>query len=107
MNLPKPPTEDFGQTLGKWGMSHGFYLVLPILGPCSGRDFIGLVVDGLTNPIWWFLLPYEAISAAAFEKENNYSLNLRWVEGIEDSTLDWYIATCNMYFQYRNARVAE
>lgn len=42
--------EDFGQTLGSWGLGHGFYLVLPLLGPSSARDGVGRVVDMFTDP---------------------------------------------------------
>lgn len=41
---------DFGQTMGKWGAGHGFYLVLPIMGPSSLRDGTGRVVDTFTDP---------------------------------------------------------
>jgi len=37
--------EDFGQTLGYYGCGPGFYLVIPILGPCNGRDAAGKIVD--------------------------------------------------------------
>lgn len=40
-------TEDFGQTLGHWGMAHGPYIVLPIFGPSNLRDTTGLVVDSV------------------------------------------------------------
>lgn len=43
--------EDFGQTLGSWGVGDGFYIVWPILGPSSLRDSVGLVGDYFTNPI--------------------------------------------------------
>ncbi len=43
--------EDFGQTLGYWGIGIGPYLVLPILGPSSLRDTIGLIGDFKTNPL--------------------------------------------------------
>lgn len=43
--------EDFGQTLGYWGVGDGPYLVLPILGPRTTRDTGGLVVDFLTDPV--------------------------------------------------------
>lgn len=43
--------EDFGQTLGHYGMTSGAYLILPILGPSSTRDFGGLLVDKSVNPI--------------------------------------------------------
>lgn len=43
--------EDFGQTLGYWGIGDGPYLVLPILGPSNLRDTVGLFVDFKTDPI--------------------------------------------------------
>ncbi len=42
--------EDFGQTLGVWGISSGPYLVLPLLGPSSARDAVGRVADEFTEP---------------------------------------------------------
>jgi len=45
--------EDFGQTLGYWGLGSGPYLVLPIVGPSSFRDAGGLIVDVATNPATW------------------------------------------------------
>lgn len=50
MGLEQKP-EDFGQTLGYWGMSSGPYLVLPFLGPSTVRDGIGLVPDMPLDPI--------------------------------------------------------
>ena len=49
MELPKH-YEDFGQTLGVWGFSEGYYIVLPFLGPSTVRDTFGLVGDFYTNP---------------------------------------------------------
>ncbi len=50
LGLPKHD-EDFGQTLGYWGVGSGPYLVLPLLGPSSLRDAGGLVVDYSINPV--------------------------------------------------------
>jgi phospholipid-binding lipoprotein MlaA len=44
--------EDFGQTLGYWGIGTGPYIVLPLLGPTTLRDSVGLVVDSRIDPIW-------------------------------------------------------
>ncbi len=44
--------EDFGQTLGVWGMGPGNYLVLPFFGPSTVRDTIGLPLDLAASPIW-------------------------------------------------------
>lgn len=44
--------EDFGQTLGYWGIGSGPYLVLPFIGPSSVRDGIGFWIDYLIDPVW-------------------------------------------------------
>lgn len=43
-------SEDFGQTLGKWGLGPGPYLVLPLLGPSNARDAAGRVLDTQASP---------------------------------------------------------
>lgn len=50
MNLPSYK-EDFGQTLGVWGFGPGPFIVLPLIGPSSGRDTVGLVGDWFTDPV--------------------------------------------------------
>jgi phospholipid-binding lipoprotein MlaA len=50
VDLPKH-NEDFGQTLGFWGVPAGPYLVLPLIGPSSPRDAVGFVGDALLNPL--------------------------------------------------------
>lgn len=52
--LPERP-EDFGQTLGYWGMESGPYLMLPFLGPSNPRDFGGFATDLLVLPSAWDL----------------------------------------------------
>ena len=51
MGLEKNEKEDFGQTLGAWGVSSGPYIVLPFLGPSTLRDAPSRVVDNYANPI--------------------------------------------------------
>lgn len=50
MNLPKSEGEDFGQTLGAWGLGTGPYLVLPFFGPSNLRDGSGMPVDWYSDP---------------------------------------------------------
>lgn len=50
VDLPKHK-EDFGQTLGYWGVPSGSYLVLPFFGPSSPRDAFGIVGDAALNPL--------------------------------------------------------
>ncbi|WP_233998852.1 VacJ family lipoprotein [Microbulbifer pacificus] len=51
MGLEPNDGEDFGQTLAVWGVSSGPYVVLPMLGPSTVRDFPGEVVQWYTNPL--------------------------------------------------------
>lgn len=53
-DLPERP-EDFGQTLGYWGVKSGPYLMLPFMGPSSPRDFSGFVSDNVLLPSAWDL----------------------------------------------------
>jgi len=52
LNMPSYK-EDFGQTLGVWGVESGPYLVLPFFGPSSGRDGVGVVVDWFIDPLYF------------------------------------------------------
>jgi phospholipid-binding lipoprotein MlaA len=52
-SLAEVPPADTGQTFAKWGLSHGFYLVIPVVGPRSLRDTIGLVSDYALYPVTW------------------------------------------------------
>jgi phospholipid-binding lipoprotein MlaA len=69
MNLPKR-REDFGQTLGYWGVNSGPYLVLPFFGPSSVRDGIGLVADSTIE----YELYYDNMSLA--HNRGMYSLKI-------------------------------
>lgn len=49
---------EFGQTLGRWGVGPGMYVVIPLLGPSSARDGAGLAADVAMHPSIWFPTPY-------------------------------------------------
>ena len=90
--------EDFGQTLGWWGVGSGAYLVLPILGPSSVRDGIGRVPDALLQPGSWFLLPIQLINLRALLHND--------IQELRSASLDYYVSVRNVYLQYRRAAVA-
>lgn len=52
MGMPKH-NEDFGQTLGAYGVGTGPYVVLPLLGPSTLRDTVGIVADTYVDPIYY------------------------------------------------------
>ncbi len=92
--------EDFGQTLGWWGVPTGPYLMLPLLGPSSVRDGFGYLVDTpLRVTTWlWFLRPPELI--------NSRALLLDDIRELRRASLDYYVSVRNAYTQFRRAQVA-
>ena len=99
--------EDFGQTFGKWGIGHGFYIVWPILGPSSLRDSFGMLGDYALKPVS-YISPYEAgIGIWAVDNINDYSFRLGDYEALKDAALDPYEAFRNAYIQYRRNQVAK
>lgn len=88
--------EDFGQTMGTWGVNEGDYIVLPILGPSTSRDAMGAVVDFFTTP------PIVGAVAAA-DKRARLDKDL---ESIEKTSVDHYSAVRSLYLQNRRYEVA-
>ncbi len=99
--------EDFGQTLGAWGVDPGFYIVLPLFGPSTARDSVGMVGDWFLNPVR-YVNPDEAVIAISAGKIiNKRSFNLGEYESFKSSSLDPYVAMRDIYLQYRKKQVQE
>lgn len=104
--LPKHE-EDFGQTLGVWGVKSGSYLVLPIFGSSTVRD-------GLARPVDWYVDPINGIESARVE---NSARALRlvddraaWLDSthlLEDAALDPYQFARDAYLQRRESRIRD
>ncbi len=98
--------EDFGQTLGRYGMGPGFYIEWPILGPSSPRDTIGLFADFLLDPITYLVPDFETdVAVNAGWKVNDTSLSLGEYEDLIESAVDPYVAVRNAYYQHRKAQI--
>ncbi|MHC4845122.1 MAG: MlaA family lipoprotein [Planctomycetota bacterium] len=93
--------EDFGQTLGYWGIAPGAYITLPFWGPSNGRDTIGFVVD-------WFT-PYSVSHILVFSADavNDRSQNIQRLVDLRAAALDWYVFVRNAYSQSRAALIAD
>lgn len=121
------PEEDFGQTLGFYGVKPGPYLVLPLLPPFTVRDFTGFLGDIALNPINWLVAPILEVkgvpSVIAHKNRmtssviqtgsrvgeiiNERSRNLEKFQGVEEATLDLYTAVRNAYLQKRARAILE
>ncbi|MBE9487132.1 MAG: VacJ family lipoprotein [Desulfuromonadales bacterium] len=100
--------EDFGQTLGYYGAGHGFYLVLPVLGPSSLRDTTGGLVDTVLDPFWYAdLTTMEHLGAKVFKVTNGLSLDKDTYESIVRDSLDPYLFVRAAYAQRRAAQVGK
>ena len=103
--LANIPPADTGQTFAKWGIGHGAYVVLPVLGPRSVRDTVGMAGDYALNPISW--LSYGgvtsattlAISGPSAARNMNEKINL--YDASTQNAIDPYIAVRSGYIQYR------
>src|SRR5208282_4290411 len=86
--------DDFGLTLGRYGVPTGPYLVLPFFGPSTIRDTVGRVADGAMNPMSYLLPWYITTSATAGEDVadavNYRSLNLNLFEDVDRFSIDIY-----------------
>lgn len=99
--------EDLGQTLGRFGLGHGFYLVLPVLGPSSARDTVGLAGDSFLDPTS-YLEPGEAVAATKGSRTvNRTSLSLGEYEDLTKSAVDPYLSVRDAYVQHRKKKVGE
>lgn len=97
--VPRHP-EDFGQTLGVWGLGDGPYLVLPLFGPSSVRDTAGLGVETVLDPNFYIGVPsieYSLLAARMF----NLRANLLPADALLDAALDRYLAVREAYLQRR------
>jgi phospholipid-binding lipoprotein MlaA len=96
---------DFGQTLGIYGMGHGFYLVWPFLGPSSARDSVGWGVDWALKPTTYLggseWINPENVGLYVHESVNTTSFRLGDYETLKGAAIDLYVAMRDAYIQYR------
>ncbi|NOX32550.1 MAG: VacJ family lipoprotein [Deltaproteobacteria bacterium] len=97
--------EDFGQTLGRYSIGNGIYLVLPILGPSTLRDTVGLVGDYFLTPVN-YVDPWElSTGIKAYDTINTASFHIGEYEALKKAAIDPYEALKDAYIQNRKEKV--
>ena len=112
----KPHKEDVGQTLGSYGFGPGCYYVLPILGPTTARDTVGLLADTFVDPFAHVTIrenemfglsgnsldyySFKATDAVDFRAENDKNL-----ESLEKNSIDLYSSMKSIYLQDRENKI--
>lgn len=99
--------EDTGQTLGVYGLGQGMYIVLPILGPSSARDTVGLVGDAFLDPLSYLPTTAEDLGARAIRSETDLTFQIEDYDELTGAAVDPYIAVRDAYLQNREKRVKE
>ena len=99
--------EDFGQTLGVWGVGEGMYLYWPFIGPSSARDTAGLVGDWAADPLTWVNPWWAPWAIKGFRTINDLEEILDLYDDLTGSAIEPYTAVRDAYIQYRRSKVAK
>lgn len=106
--LPYEP-EDFGQTLGVWGVPNGPYIMMPILGPGSLRDHAAFFAESFVDPVNLYLvnvdqerLVYARLGMAALDKREEL---LTVLDDLRANAIDYYATVRSVSYQRREALI--
>ena len=114
MGFPKYEKEDYGQTLGVWGIGPGCYVVLPVLGPSTIRDTAGSFVNVLGGDPWYnasvhgnneFLNEEIFIISKALNGIDFRANNIESLENLEKNSIDFYASVRSLYTQDRENKI--
>ena len=113
----KNQQEDVGQTLGAYGFGAGCYFVLPILGPTTVRDSIGLISDSFIDPFAHVTIREKELFNIAGNDMDYYSVkgasaidfradNMTNIDSLEKNSIDMYAAMKSLYLQNREKKIS-
>jgi len=108
--------EDIGQTLGAYGVRAGCYFVLPILGPTTVRDSIGMVADSFIDPFAHITLREKELLSISGSQIDYYSVkgasavdfradNMTNLDSLEKNSIDMYAAMKSLYLQNTEKKI--
>jgi phospholipid-binding lipoprotein MlaA len=114
MGFPKYIKEDYGQTLGAWGVGPGCYVVLPVLGPSTLRDTAGSFANIMGGDPWYnasvqgnneFLNESVYITSKALSGIDFRANNIESFENLELNSIDFYASVKSLYLQDRENKI--
>ena len=106
--------EDYGQTLGVWGVGAGCYIVLPVLGPSTVRDTAGSFVNVLGGDPWYnasiggnneFLSSSDYMLTKVLTGVDFRAKNIDSIENLEKNSMDFYASVKSLYLQDRQQKI--
>ena len=114
MGFSKYEKEDYGQTLGVWGVGAGCYLVLPVLGPSTVRDTTGSFINIVGGDPYYnasthgnneYLDRSDYILTKTLTAIDFRAKNLETLENLEKNSLDFYASIRSLYLQDRQRKI--
>ena len=114
MGFPKYIKEDYGQTLGAWGVGPGCYIVLPVLGPSTIRDTAGSFANILGGDPWYnasahgnneFLSEGLYMTSKALSGIEFRANNIESFDNLEKNSVDFYASVKSLYLQDRENKI--
>ena len=106
--------EDWGQTLGKWGVGSGCYIVLPILGPSTIRDASASLVNYSGGNAWYnitvdedthYFSDFDYYASRGMTGIDFRAKNIESFDNLEKNSLDFYASVKSLYLQDRKRRI--
>ncbi len=114
MGFPKYVKEDYGQTLGAWGVGPGCYIVLPVLGPSTVRDTVGSFANVMGGDPWYnasahgnneFLSESVYMTSKALSGIEFRANNIESLDNLEKNSVDFYASVKSLYLQDRENKI--
>jgi len=114
LGFEKKEKEDYGQTLGSWGIGPGCYLILPVLGPSTVRDAVGTFANFVGGDPWYNVT---VTNDTNYFKESDYystritsgvdyrAKNIESFDNLEKNSIDFYASIRSLYLQDRQQRI--
>ena len=106
--------EDYGQTLGRWGVGEGCYIVLPVLGPSTARDTIGSLANYMGGDAWYnitvgqdthYVSDFDYYASKGADGIDFRAKNLEAINNLEKNSIDFYASVKSLYLQDRKKRI--
>jgi len=107
--------EDYGQTLGVWGVGPGCYVVLPVLGPSTVRDTTGSFMNLVGGDPWYnasvngnneFLKDSDYAATKILTGIDFRAKNLETIDNLEKNSMDFYASIRSLYLQDRQRKIS-
>ena len=106
--------EDWGQTLGTWGVGEGCYIVLPILGPSTVRDTVGSLANYMGGDAWYnitvrndtqYVSDFDYYASVGTTGIDFRAKNIESFENLEQNSMDFYASVKSLYLQDRKQKI--